>query len=125
MIRNAKDFGLDQSPATLPDVSGAIMEWFQKLSFNLITKTNVDFQLVEVEVPTTAFGVRQPASPQMVQLLPEGQRKWKYETIHALPDLIMSPDDICVFASVRYRVMSKTDWKEYGYVEYYILEDVQ
>ncbi len=123
MITNAKDQSLFANPGTLPDVSGALLNWFQRLYFTKIEKTIVDFDLVESEQEYSAMGVRQPMSAQKLSMKPEGQRAWKWETIHALPDTILAPDEIIKFLNVRYRVMEKLDWKEYGFVEYHIIED--
>jgi hypothetical protein len=123
MIRNASSIPLSANPGTLPDVSGALADWFQPLTFTQIVKTVVNYQAVETETSTTFMGVRQPFSAQQLLMRPEGQRKWKWETIHAYPDLTLDVDDIITFSGVKYRVMQKSNWAEYGYVEYAIVED--
>jgi hypothetical protein len=123
MIKNGKDYPLSSNPGTLPDMQGAMLSWFQRLTFTKVVKTVVNH---EVEEETTTFeftGVRQPMSPQQLEMKPEGQRAWKWEMIHAFPDLILKPDEIIVFESVPYRVMKKSDFKEYGYILYEIVED--
>jgi hypothetical protein len=122
MIFDASSLTLDQNPSALPNVSEGILSWFQPMSFDLLTKTVVNHQLVETGTPVLTQGVRQPMKPQDLKMKPEGQREWKWETMHALRDLILKPDDIISFNGVPYRVMEKLDWKEYGFVEYHIVE---
>lgn len=122
-IFNASSVLLNQNPGTLPNVSRALLNWFQPLNFVTIVKTVVNFAVVETLTTVNFLGVRQPFTPQMLLMKPEGERQWKWETIHALPGLILSPDDIITFLGVNYRVMQKLDWKEYGYVQYDIVQD--
>lgn len=123
MIHNAKDTLLTANPGTLPNVQDAMADWFQQLSFTTIVKTVVNFEVVETLTTVAFYGVRQPFTAQQLMMKPEGQREWKWETIHAYPDLILRPDDIITFESVSYRVMEKLDWKEYGYVQYNIVQN--
>lgn len=122
MIQNAKDVPLNRNPGSLPDLSGALLSWFQPMDFTLITKAVVNAQLTEIEVPYSYMGVRQPFTVQQLLIKPEGQRSWKWETIHAYPELNLKTDDIIVFNAVTYRVMQKLDWSEYAFVEYHICE---
>ncbi len=122
-LSNASDLNLGQNNGTLPDMSGTISGWFQNLTMTVVTKSVVNFETVEVLTPTDFMGVRQPLSPQRLAMKPEGQRKWRWEQIHCWPSLALTPDDIIVFQGTRYRVMAKKDYKEYGYLEYEIMED--
>jgi hypothetical protein len=57
---------------------------------------------------------------------PEGQRKWNSETVYADNSLDLKVDDIIIFGCIsgqRFRVISKTDYNQYGYVEYSVLSD--
>lgn len=125
MITNGKDTPLASSPGRLPDVSDVLPDWFQRLRFDIITKSVVDYELSEVVVPVATYGVRQPMSAQQLAIKPEGQRAWKWETIHCLPDVPLRIDDIVVFGKQKYRVMQKWDWSEYGYQEVHICQEYQ
>jgi len=120
MIINAKDKPLNTSG--LPQMGEVLPSWFQKLTFNLVTKALVDYEVQEVLVPITTQGVRQPMSAQELAIKPEGQRGWKWETIHCLPDVKLNLDDIIIFDNTKYRVMQKWDWSEYGYIQYEICQ---
>lgn len=122
-ISNACDRLLTDNPGTLPNMQGAMLNYFQKLTFTMIKKSVVDFNLVEAKVSSSFMGVRQPLNAQQLSMKPEGQRSWKWEMIHCFPDLILSTDDIIYFDHLPYRVMNKWDFKEYGYVLYEIVQD--
>ena len=122
MISNGKDIKIG-AMSNLPQVSEALLGWFQAMTFYLITKSITDFDLTETKTTVTTKGVRQPFSAQQLALKPEGQRAWKWETLHCLPDVKLNPDDIVVFNAVKYRVMEKLDYSEYGYLEYHIIQD--
>ena len=122
MIMNGKDFKIG-ARSNLPDVSDALLDWFQNMTFDLITKAITDYDLTETATTISTKGVRQPFSAQQLSIKPEGQRAWKWETLHCLPNVKLNPDDIVVFNGVRYRVMEKLDYSEYGYLEYHIIQD--
>ena len=123
-ISNGKD-KLISAFNTLPQVDDALFGWFQTVTFTLITKTIVDFELVETTVESSFYGVKQPMSPQELKMKPEGERSWKWYTIHATTELILKNDDIIIIEDTKFRVMKKLDYKEYAYVQYDVLEDYQ
>ena len=100
-----------------------LVSWFQNLTFDLITKTLVDYETKETKRTISTQGVRQPMSAQQLAIKPEGQRAWRWETIHCLPDVVLKVDDRVIFNGVEYRVMQKWSWPEYGYVQYEICQD--
>lgn len=122
-IINAADTLLTASPGTLPNVSGALLDWLQPMTFKVITKTVQRGDIIETATVYAGMGVRQPMKPQMLRMKPEGQRKWKWETFHTLPGTVLIPDDVIDFAGVRFRIMEKLDWTEYGYLEYHLVQD--
>lgn len=106
----------------LPNLSNPVRAYMQKLTFDLITKSIVNFELQETRRTITTMGVRQPVDPQKLQIMPEGQRAWRYECLHLLPKIQIKIDDIVVFRNVQYRVVEKYDCSEYGYIEYMIAQ---
>lgn len=123
MIVNAADQTLDETPSTLPNMSGTVMGWFQRLNFQRIRKLVVEYKLTETvtEVIDT-LGVRQPLSAQKIAIKPEGQRAWRWELLHVLPDVDLQIDDIVVFKGLTYRVCEKLSYPEYGYLEFHIAQ---
>jgi len=119
-IINAKDKPLTYTG--LPQVGEVLPSWFQTLTFELVTKSLIDYEVQETLQTITTQGVRQPMSAQQLAIKPEGQRAWKWETMHCLPDVKLRVDDIILFNGVKYRVMERWDWSEYGYLEYHICQ---
>ena len=124
-IHSAKDVTLKAGQGTVPNVVEGMYDYFQKLTFTQMVKSIVNFDVVETEVSTEFFGVRQVFTPQELAMLPIGERDWKWESIHAFPTLQLVPDDRIFFNSVAYRVMKKSDYKEYGYIRYDIIQDYE
>lgn len=123
-IWNAKDVSLANNPGTLPNMADTIANWFQLLTFKQVVKKTINFQTVETASPLEFQGVVQPFTSQQLAMKPEGQRAWKWFTIHAWPTLILKPDDVIINqAGTQFRVMEKLDFKEYGYVRYEMIED--
>lgn len=126
-IFDAADRLLDQGVGTLPDVSSALLDWFQPLTFRKLTKGVVAFQNVETATDICTSGVIQPFTAKQLLLKPEGQRALSWFTIHALPGCALEVDDIVVQVNLRagnapYRVMAKKDYSAYGYVEYHVMQ---
>ena len=120
---NGKDIPLGLAASALPDVSGSVDMFLQPVAIGIVSKQQVDGYTQEIVNYVKTRAVRQPFSPQMLEVKPEGERAWRWETIHALPDLILSTDDIILWGDHRYRVMRKSNYAEYGYVLYEIIED--
>lgn len=120
MIVNAKDKSLNYSG--LPQMGEVLPSWFQTMTFDVVTKSVVDYEVKEVLESITTQGVRQPMSAQQLSIKPEGQRAWRWETLHCLPDVKLKVDDIVIFDGVKYRVMQRWNWSEYGYLEYHLCE---
>ena len=119
---NAKDKTLRQS-TSLPDVQGSVDMLLQPIKLGVVTKNQVNGLTVEETEWTWTKAVRQAYSAEQLIILPEGQRSWKWYTIHALPDLVLKTDDIIVMHGMRMRVMERLDYLEYGFVEYHAIED--
>lgn len=118
---------LDQGVGTLPDVSSALLDWFQPLTFRKLTKAVVAFQNVETATDICTSGVIQPFTAKQLLLKPEGQRAFPWLMIHTLPGCALEVDDIVVQVDLRagntpFRVMAKKDYSAYGYVEYHVVQ---
>lgn len=125
-IANAKDIPLNQNSGTVPNVSGAMLEWFQAMIFGVVTKTegkDTGFQAVETVVNVSFQGVIQPFTDRQLLLKPEGERAWTWLWLHADPTLNLQVDSVINYLTVQYRVASRKDFTLYGYVEYHLVED--
>jgi hypothetical protein len=121
-IANAANTPLNVRQGSLPDVSGAIKDYFQQLTFKLLTKSVVGFEAVETANPINFWGTWQPIKNGL-ELKPEGQRAWKWFLLHAEPSCTLNPDDVVIWNGVQTRVMSRRDYALYGYVEYELAQD--
>ena len=109
----------------LPNVSDVIVDWFLNVTFEVVEKVMDGADYVEnwetKEVINTQ-GVVQPPSPKDLKLLPEGAWAWEWLTIHCLPSVQFEVNQYIRYDDKIYKIMSKKDWKKYGYVKYTILE---
>lgn len=116
---------LSDSPAGLPQMAQSVSTFLQNMTIAIVTKENVGGFVQEVERFRKTMGCKQPASAEQISIRPEGERSWKWFTFHCLPDLVLTTDDRVTISGVRYRVMEKSDFSEYGYLEYLVAEDFQ
>jgi hypothetical protein len=123
IFANGKDTPLNQRAGTVPDVSGALTDWFQPMTFIRVTKSTVGFQLVETPSPYSFQGVIQPFSTQRLLMKPEGQRAWKWFLLHAEPGCTLKPDEVVTYLGASTRIMGRKDFTLYGYVEYELVQD--
>jgi hypothetical protein len=122
-IGQGKNIPLNQRTGSVPNVSGAMKNWFQPTVFGVVTKVTQGFQVVETVVDTTYKAVVQPLSAQRVAMKPEGQRKWEWLWIHAEPAMNLEVDSIIRYKTVQFRIAAKKNFEIYGYVEYEIVND--
>lgn len=107
----------------LPDVSSGVMLFFQPLKVFLVQKEQVAGYTEEQEICRNTHGVRQPFTAQQLQIKAEGERAWIWHKLHCLPDLILKVDDKVRIQKLSFRVMQRTDYREYGYLEYDLVQD--
>lgn len=123
IFSNGKDLPLNANSGTLPDVSGAMLDYFQPMVFGVVVKTVQNFQAVETKTSVNFQGVWQPLSERQLMMKPEGQRQWKWFWLHAEPSLVLEPDSIITYLGIQYRVMTQKDYRLYGYLEYHLVDD--
>lgn len=123
-IKTGSQTPLNQQPqGTLPNVESAMTNWFQPIVFGIVTKTVEGFQVVENMVEISFRGVIQPLDGRKLELKPEGQRQWDWLMVHSDPSLNLELDSVLEYLGTQYRVMSKKDYSQYGYVYYEIVND--
>lgn len=123
VILNAKDILLNASTGTVPNVSDAMLDWFQPMTFGVVTTTVQNFQSVQVQTDFSFMGVIQPLTERQLMLKPEGQRAWSWFLLHADISLRLEVDSVVNYLGKQYRVMSNKDWSLYGYLEYHLVTD--
>lgn len=122
-IKNAKNISLSQNTGTTPDVSDAMMQWYQPMEFIFVNKAVKLFQNVEKPETIKFHGVWQIYSPLNMQIQNVGQRGWKEYIVHSETCLPLDLDDIISYQGVKYRVIQKIDQFLYQYFEYHFCED--
>lgn len=122
-IFNASNVALNVRQGTVPDVSGALKDWFQLMTFIKVEKSTVAFQDVETATPINFWGVIQPLNTRQLMLKPEGQRAWTWLTLHAEPSLKLQVDDVVVYLGKQTRVMSNANYGLYGFLVYELVQD--
>ena len=123
MIKNAKDTLLNQNTGCLPDVSSALLNWLQPMQVNQIVKTTVNYSVVEKLTTINFEGVIEAGTPEQIMMKPEGQRSWKWVSIWTHSTVQLNTDDIVTSLGKSYRIKSKSDWYQYGYINYEAHED--
>lgn len=122
-IANAANLPLFFKAGTVPDVSGAMQDYFQSMVFELLQKTVAGFQVLEAPTPINFQGVIMPLTERQLLLKPEGQRAWSWFTLYADPTLTLQVDDVVLWKGKQTRVMSRKDYELYGYNEYHLVQD--
>jgi hypothetical protein len=123
IIKNAGDYSIQYQQGTVPDVSGAMQDYFQPVTFNQLTKTVTGFQVVESSNNWTFQATIQPFTQRQLMLRPEGERAWTWFLMHAQPSVTLQVDDVVLWGGKQTRVMSRKDFAMYGYVEYSLCQD--
>lgn len=122
-IVNAKNTPLNQNSGTVPDVGGALLQWFQPMIFEPIVKSVEGFELDELGDPISFRGVIQPLSNRDLLIKPEGQRAWTWLMLHSDISLRLNVDDVVRWLGIQYRVMARKDYSIYGYMTYELVQD--
>lgn len=106
----------------LPNMNAAVMAWARETRVFVTAKRTYDYKVEESYFEKTVKLFRVPTG-QSLEMKPEGQRKWNTELLYTDNDLDLKVDDIIIFdckESEKFRVMNKTDWNQFGYIEYKI-----
>lgn len=122
IIQNGANTPLSSTPGTLPDVSGALMDWNQKVTFSSVTKAIEGFEVKETMESVTFRGNIQPNTNDL-QILPNGQRVWESWELWAETALELDLDDVAGYNGLQLRVLKKQDWGKHGYRYYVLVED--
>ncbi len=122
-FKPASSLPFNPGGGNVPNVGGALTEWFQPMVFKIVSKAVVNYQAYETAIESPFRGVIQPFTDRQLLLKPEGQRAWTWFTVHSGPSLKLDVDDVVNYAGKNYRVMSLKDYSIYGYLEYHLISD--
>ena len=110
------------SQSNLPNMSQTIIGWFQPITFVKLSRSVVDYEQVLTETRINTQGVVQPYKPEPLEIQQYGTQSWIWQDVHCLPNVTLKTDEIIVYQNIRYKVLYKKDYTEYGYVEYMLCE---
>jgi hypothetical protein len=119
---------------TVPNVSTAMLDYFQPMQFETVTKGIQGFEVIETGVVTLFRGVMMPYKPRELELKSIGQRAWTWWTVYSDRVLPLQVDDIITIPTPDpaaqgalvprgSRVMSREDFSRYGYFAFKITQD--
>lgn len=115
--------GLNKKFVAVPNMAETLNEWLMPMVFSIITKKIKLFKVKEVPVLYNFLGVWQPLTSSQLMLKPEGQRSWNWFMLNATIQLPLKNDDVVSYNEKQYRVKGNTDYNEYGYYYYELVED--
>jgi len=122
-IPSANTRSVSEAASALPSMSGTLLGWFRPLVLGFVTKQVVEGEVKEVVLNKTCRGVIQPFDDRKLRLKPEGQRSWNWQMLHTTPDVRLRNDESFRIKGILYRVMSNSDYSEYGYISYELVQD--
>lgn len=122
-IFNASNRPINEVAGTTPDVSGALTDYYQPMTFTLIGKEVVAFQAVETPIAIDFRGVVQSLTERQLLLRPEGERAWTWLWLQSDLALQLNVDDVVIWKGKQTRIMSKKDQGLYGFMEYQLVQD--
>jgi hypothetical protein len=108
---------------TVPDVSGALQDRFQQMTFTPVTKNESGYQVVETPNPTAFIGHIQPFTERQLMMKPEGQRAWTWWWIQSITPIALNVDDVINWQGTQLRIMSVRNNFLYGFYEWSAIED--
>lgn len=105
-----------------PNINAAVMAWAKDTRVFITAKRTQDYKVEESYFEKNVKIFRVPTG-QSIEMKPEGQRKWNTERLYSDNSLDLKVDDIIIFECVesqKFRVVNKTDWNQFGFIEYSI-----
>lgn len=125
MINSGRNTLITNTNANLPNMSQTIKPWFLNITLEIVERVMVgaDFEIDwETKEVINTKGVVQPPTPRDLKILPEGAWAWDWLTIHCLPEVQIDTNQFVRYDGKVYKIMSKKDWRKYGYIKYTLLE---
>lgn len=123
MIINGKNRPLGSGAQFVPDVSNGVMDLMQNVTVGVMQKVNNQGYTTEIPIYTKTMATREPFTARQLEIKPEGQRAWAWYRMRMLINLVLKTDDRFLLNGIKYRVMRSSNYFEYGYNEYDVIED--
>ena len=112
-----------ESALTMPNMRGAVINWFRPFRGILVTTTIVDGLSKEVRREFDTAGFFKPMRPREVLIKPEGDRAFRWFVLYTGREIDFKPNDVVIRKGVPYRVMGPWQLEDYGVKRYELVED--
>lgn len=122
-LTNANALTLPQNVGGLPDVSAAVMSLLQPVSVNLVLQQLINGYYKPIKNLTVQTQASIQPLPQELAIKMEGERNWRWSLIHILPNVVLNNNDLITLFGIQYKVMKKENWSQYGYLDYFVVEN--
>lgn len=111
-----------------PSVAQTILGGFKPMIIAVVTEKIVDEgdragEVDQAEHEVRTAGSLQPGDPQKLDVKAEGQRNWENWILYVLTALDVENDTVIKIAGTPYRVMTRKDFSDFGYIRYDLLQD--
>lgn len=106
-------------------MNSAVMAWAKSTKIFVAGKRLHDYKTYETFYEYNLKLFRVPTG-QSLEMKPEGQRAWNKETIYTDTKYNLNVDDIIYFENTdteRFRITNKTDYNQFGFIQYEIMSD--
>lgn len=106
-------------------MNSAVMAWAKTTKVFVAGKRINDYKTYETYYPFVMKVFRVP-SGQALEMKPEGQRAWNRESLYTDNKYSLDVDDIIYFEgkdTERFRITNKTDYSQFGFIQYEIVSD--
>ena len=120
----AKDKDLCSTSPSI-NMSRALNGWLQKISLVVLGNEIVNSRVELVETDVETMGIFQPLEDDEIEQYPEGQRDWAWYSLISLPNLFAKINDRIIYNNLKYKIMSRKDWRANGYMYYTLIEDFE
>ena len=124
MILQASKFRLSDLPS-MPQVDLGVDRFLSPLIIEKLQVSVVDGFAQKVPIVIKTLGVIQPMKPQELLVKPEGQRAWRWYTLHCSVNVELKPNDRVRIRNMVYKVMDKLDYSRSSYLQYGLIEDFE
>lgn len=119
--KNGRDI-LDQAcPA--PTGNSVLRGFFKRLMLTVVSKRLDRGDVIETTRDLPAVGVVLPTGRRDLELMPEGQRSWRWLTLYTERPIVLDPDDKIKYQGTEYRIMSSIKEGDYGVCKYFLVND--
>lgn len=122
-IQNGCNTPLNERAGMVPQMQGALQNYFQPMTFVQIGKFISGGFMVETGTPVNFRGVMMPAKARTLEQKKEGERKWVWWTLFCTPELQLRPDDVNSYLNDQFRCIDTKNWDIYGFMEYTLVQD--